>query len=75
MLKKREKKTGKSGRKITVCSSRVNDVPLTNQMKEKIQKEYYHRIRMVLKSELNSANKLEATNTLAVTVVPYSLTS
>ena len=46
-----------------------------SQMKEKIQKEYYHRIRMVLKSELNSANKLEATNTLAVTVVPYSLTS
>ena len=29
-------------------------------MKEKIRKEYYRRIRMVLNSELNSANKLEA---------------
>ena len=42
-------------------------------MKEKIGKEYYRRIRMVLKSELNSANKLEAINTLAVSVVSYSL--
>ena len=43
-------------------------------MKEKIRKEYYRRIRMVLKSELNSANKLEAMNTFAVpvTVVTYS---
>ena len=43
-----------------------------SQMKEKIRKEYYRRIRMVLKSELNSANKLEAINTLAVPVVTYS---
>ena len=41
-------------------------------MKEKIRKEFYRRIRMVLKSELNSANKLEAINTLAVPVVTYS---
>ena len=39
-----------------------------SQIKEKIRKEYYRRIRMVLKSELNSENKLEATNTLAVRV-------
>ena len=43
-----------------------------SQMKEKIQKGYYCRIRLVLKSELNSANKLEAINTLAVPVVTYS---
>ena len=43
-----------------------------SQMKEKIRKEYYCRIRMVLKSELNSANKVEATNTSAVPVVTYS---
>ena len=40
------------------------------QMKEKIRKEYYRGIRMVLKSELNSATKLG--NTLAVPVVTYS---
>ena len=43
-----------------------------SQMKEKIQKEYYCRIRMVLKSELNYANKLEAINTLAEPLVTYS---
>ena len=42
------------------------------QMKEKVRKEHYHRILMVLKSELNSANKLEAINTSAVPVVTYS---
>ena len=41
-------------------------------MKQKIRKEYYCRIRMLLKSELNSANNLEAINTLAVPVVTYS---
>ena len=43
-----------------------------HSLKEKIQKEYYPRIRMVLKSELNSPTKLEAINTLAVPVVTYS---
>ena len=43
-----------------------------SQMKEKIRKEYYRRIRIVFKSELNSANKLEAINTLAVPVATYS---
>ncbi|CAH3154490.1 unnamed protein product [Porites evermanni] len=37
-------------------------------MKEKVRKEHYHRILMVLKSELNSANKQEAINTLVVPV-------
>ena len=43
-----------------------------HSLKEKIQKEYYPRIRMVLKSELNSPTKLEAINTLAVPMVTYS---
>ena len=41
-------------------------------MNEKIRKEYYRRFRMVLKSELHSANKLEAINILEVPVVTYS---
>ena len=42
------------------------------KMKEKIWKEYYRRIRLVLKSELNAANRIDAINTLAVPVVAYS---
>ena len=41
-------------------------------MKEKVRKEYYHRVRLVLKSELNAANRFEAINTLAVPVNTYS---
>ena len=41
-------------------------------MKEKIRKEYYGRVRMVLKTGLNAANKFEAINTLAIPVVTYS---
>ena len=43
-----------------------------SKMKEKIQQEYYRRIRMVLKSELNAMNKIEAINTVAIPVVTYS---
>lgn len=41
-------------------------------MKEKIRKEYYRRIRMITKYELNAINRMEAINTLATTVVTYS---
>ena len=41
-------------------------------MKEKVRKEYYRRIRLVLKTELNSKNRIAAINTLAVPVVQYS---
>ena len=41
-------------------------------MKEKIRKEYYRRVRLVLQSELNACNKFEAINSLAVPVVTYS---
>ena len=43
-----------------------------SKMQEKIRKEYYRRIKMVLKSELNSINKIEAINTVATAVVTYS---
>ncbi|KXJ16764.1 uncharacterized protein LOC110235072 [Exaiptasia diaphana] len=43
-----------------------------SSMKEKIRKEYYRRIRLLLKSELNATNRINAINTLAVPVVSYS---
>ena len=43
------------------------------KMKEKVRKEYYRRVRMVLKTELNAANRFEAINTLAIPVETYSL--
>ena len=42
------------------------------KMKEKVKKEYYRRVRMVLKTELNASNRFEAINTLAIPVVTYS---
>ena len=42
------------------------------KMKEKIGKECYRRVRAVLQSELNAKDKLEAINTLAITVVSSS---
>ena len=41
-------------------------------MKEKVRKEYYRRMTLVLKSQLNVANKIEAIKSLAVPVVMYS---
>ena len=43
-----------------------------SKMKEKSGKEFYRTIRMVLKSELNAINKIEAINTVAAPVVTYS---
>ena len=42
------------------------------QMKERIRKEFYRRVRKVLQSDLNSKNKMTALNTLAIPVVTYS---
>ena len=41
-------------------------------MKEKIRKGYYRRIRLVLKTELNSKNRIQVINTLVVPFVQYS---
>ena len=43
-----------------------------NRMKEKIRKEYYRRTRLVLRTELNAKNRIQALNALAVPVVTYS---
>ena len=43
-----------------------------SSMKEKIRKEYYRRVRMVLKSELNASNRITAITTIATPVVIYS---
>ena len=41
-------------------------------MKKQIRKECYRRVRATLKTELNSANQIQAINTLAILVVTYS---
>ena len=41
-------------------------------MKERVRKEYYRRVRLLLKTELNSKNRIQAINTLAIPVVQYS---
>lgn len=42
------------------------------KMKEIVRKEYYRRVRLVLKTELNSQNRIMAINNLAIPVVQYS---
>ena len=42
-------------------------------MKEKIRKEYYERVRLILKSELNAVNRISAINSLAIPVITYSM--
>ena len=43
-----------------------------SKMKENIRKECYRRASVILKTEFNSANRIEAINTLAMPVVQYS---
>ena len=40
-----------------------------SKMKEKIRKEYNRRVRLILRTELNGRNKVEAINSLAVPVI------
>ena len=42
------------------------------KMKEQIRKECYRRVRLVLETELNAVNRINAINTLAIPVVTYS---
>jgi hypothetical protein len=42
------------------------------QMKERLKQEYNRRVRMVLKSELNTRNKITAIGALAVPILRYS---
>jgi hypothetical protein len=43
-----------------------------SKMKEKIRKECYRRVRLILESELNASNRVNAINSLAIPVVTYS---
>ena len=43
-----------------------------SKMKEKIRKEYLRRVTLILRTELNGKNKIEAVNSLAVPVVQHS---
>ena len=41
-------------------------------MKERITKEYYQRVRQILKTQLNAKNKILAINSLSIPVISYS---
>ena len=43
-----------------------------DEMKEKVRKEYYRRVRKVLESKLNGGNVIKAMNTWAVAAVRYT---
>ena len=40
-----------------------------SKMKEKTRKEYNRRVRLILRTELNGRNKVEAINSLAIPVI------
>ena len=46
-----------------------NDGIQHSKMKEKIRKEYNRRVRLILRTELNGRNKVEAVNSRAVPVI------
>ena len=46
-----------------------NDGIQYSKMKEKIRKEYTKRLRLILRTELNGRNKVQAINSLAVSVI------
>ena len=46
-----------------------NDGIQHSKMKEKIRKEYDRRVRLILRTELNGRNKVEAINSLGVPVI------
>ena len=48
------------------------DEVMANEMKDKVKKEYYRRVRKVLETKLNSGNVFKAINAWAVSVVRYS---
>ena len=54
-----------------LCVSESNGIQHSN-MKEKIRKECIRRIQSIMKTELNSRNRITAINNLAIPVVTYS---
>ena len=49
------------------------DQVMEEEMKKKIAKEYYRRLKLILKSKLNGRNIILAINTWAVAVIRYEL--
>ena len=47
------------------------DQILEKQMKDKVQSEYFRRLKLVLKTKLNGKNKIQAINTWAVAILRY----
>ena len=45
---------------------------MVNEMKDKVKKDFYRRVRKVLETKLKSGNVFNAINTWAVSVVNYS---
>ena len=48
------------------------DEVMSNEMKDKVKKEYSRRVRKVLETKSNSGNVFKAINSWAVSVVKYS---
>ena len=48
----------------------VDDIKQT-ETKQNVQKEYFRRVRKILKSKLNGGNIIKAINTKAVSVIRY----
>ena len=64
-----ELQSGKGFRYLGILE--VNDIMHT-EMKDKIQKEYYRRVRQLTSSKLNGGNTIRAINSSAVSSVRYS---
>ena len=47
------------------------DKVMVNEMKDKVKKDYYRRVRKMLEIKLNSGDVFNAINTWAVSVVNY----
>ena len=47
------------------------DKVMVNEMKDKVKKDYYRRVRKMLETKLNSGDVFNAINTWAVSVVNY----
>ena len=62
-------KDGESYRYLGVLEA---DEVMVNEIKDKVKKELYRRVRKVLETKLKSGNVLKDINTWAVSVVRYS---
>ena len=47
------------------------DEVIVNEMKDKVEREYYRKVRKVLETELNNENLSKAINSWAISVVRY----